>query len=172
MLLTPGSRSPCARSGDITVPIANPVTKTITVRIAVLLESCVKRLRISIANQQSPINKSPMLLLATNLRDDLEVLVVLVAHVLEQFGVGPQDEWQHDVPRLGVGAGIIDRDEDVHVPEVLAHELLGDSQLVCRRLAEVIEPALVVEPGGFDDEGVLVPPPDGIPEPRWVHVLR
>src|SRR6187401_3551610 len=104
MLLTPGSRSPCARSGDITVPIANPVTKTITVRIAVLLESCVKRLRISIANQQSAINnestinnqqspilESPMLLLAANLRDDLEVLVVLVAHVLEQFGVGPQD---------------------------------------------------------------------------------
>src|SRR5262245_2920471 len=108
-MLLIGARSPCARSGDIAVPIASPATKTITVSIP--------------RSHPSGGSEDPPLRLLF-FWDDVEVLVVLVAHVLEEFGVRAQDERQHHVPRLRAGARIIDRDDDLRVAEVLARKLL------------------------------------------------
>src|SRR5215475_8931939 len=100
MLLTPGRRSPCASIGDTAAPIASPVTNTMAVRIV----------------------SSSRFLFRACFRDDLEVLVVLVADVFEQFRVGCEHEREYHVPWPRVGARIVDRDSDLHVTEILARE--------------------------------------------------
>src|SRR6185503_2185255 len=136
MLLTPGSRSPCASIGATAAPIASPVTNTKTVRISAPLTNS-RQFTVGRGQQRvaegscllpTAYCQLPSALCLLLLRDDLEVLVVLVADVFQQFRVGSQHERKRDIPRFRVGARIVDRDEDVHVPEVLAHEALDHTQ--------------------------------------------
>src|SRR6478609_7243640 len=49
---------------------------------------------------------------------------------------------------------------------------LDDMQLLGVRRSTSIEPELVVEADGVDDERVALPPADGMPQPRWNEALR
>src|SRR5262245_23784572 len=121
MLLTPGIRSPCARSGDIAVPIARPATKTMAVRMGrssrnwfgggsqASMNCTVGRVLFfgpGVAGLESKTRPTARALrgLASFLRKDLEVLVVLVADVFQQFRVGPKNERQRDIPWLRIRA--------------------------------------------------------------------
>src|SRR6266498_5858373 len=101
----------------------------------------------------------------------LEILVVLRAHVLEQFRIGLQRQRQRHHPRTRVRLRIIDGDLDVHMAEVFATESLGHAEILRRRMAEVVEPHVLDEAGRADDEVVALPFADRIPEPRRVRIL-
>src|SRR5215467_181345 len=68
----------------------------------------------------------------------VEVFVVLIADVLEELGVRLVRELLRDGPRFRVRLRIVNRDDDVHVAEVLADESLGDAGFVRGRFAGVV----------------------------------
>src|SRR5688572_16562065 len=129
MLLMPGIRVLCAEPGTIVAPMMRPIAKIRTVRIArsslmSIPGDCAKGAwparRVKPCGEAGLQSKTRPTHLLFDLGDDVEVLVVLGAHVLEQLRVRPQDERQGDVPRPRVGLGIVDCDPDLHVAEVLA----------------------------------------------------
>src|SRR5262245_53029907 len=110
--------------------------------------------------------------MAELLSDDvLWVLVVLLADVFNQLRVRLIYGGLDDGPRARVGPRIVDRDRDVHVAEVLARVPLDDVQRIGDGMAVRVEPALVVEPFGFDDKRVAFPLADRVALPRGLHVL-
>jgi len=60
----------------------------------------------------------------------MQILLVLVAEVLEEFRVGSQMEVLRNTPRLRVDLAIVDGVSNVQVSEVAARETLDDSQRV------------------------------------------
>jgi hypothetical protein len=60
----------------------------------------------------------------------MQILLVLVAEVLEEFRVGSQMEVLRNTPRLRVDLAIVDGVSNVQVSEVAARETLEDSQRV------------------------------------------
>src|SRR5215467_2298785 len=100
--------------------------------------------------------------LLAEVMNQVEVLVVLIADVLEELGVRLIGQRLRDAPRLRVRLRVVDRHLDVHVAEILADEALGHAQLVGVGLAGVVEPSFVVETDGLDDQRVAIPVSDGI----------
>src|SRR5687767_1586352 len=117
MLFTPGIRLLCATPVAIADPINKPVRKMNAVRM-----------------------RTPL-----PLRDDLEVLVVFVADVLEQLRVWLQGELLRNRPRLRVRLRIVDRHFEVHLADIFADEAFGHTQGSSRGTAGVVQPDVVVE---------------------------
>src|SRR5215831_2948967 len=85
------------------------------------------------------------------------VAVVLVADGFHEFRIGQQAKVLGEGPSLRIRLGIIDRDLDVHVAEVLPAIPLGDLQSVGYRLALLIDPEVSVETLGMDNQHIAVP---------------
>src|SRR5688572_33501477 len=85
-------------------------------------------------------------------------LRVLVADVFDQLGVGFEMLRLHVTNRLGIGLGIIDGDGDIHVAQVAPAEALRQFHGFRVWMTETVQPGLVVEADGFDDEFISVPP--------------
>ena len=93
------------------------------------------------------------------------VLFVFVAEVFEDVGVG-QKAWVNlMVKGLVYIWGSSKVDFDIHVSEVAAVVAFHDAQGFAVRVADHIEPGLVVEAGGFHHQGVALPFADGVAEP-------
>jgi hypothetical protein len=73
---------------------------------------------------------------------------LVVAHVLDHFGVGEKFKLHRKRPGLSVGLGIVDCDFNIHVAEVVAAEALDGVKSFSMRAPAVVEPALVVEAAG------------------------
>src|SRR5262245_37892465 len=76
--------------------------------------------------------------------DVLGILVVFLADVFDELGIRLEDCGLGDRPRPRVRLRIVDGDDDVHVPEVLARVTLDDVQRVGHRMAVGVEPSLAV----------------------------
>src|SRR3970282_1183722 len=95
-----------------------------------------------------------------------EIAVVLVADEFEQLRIRQQPRVLSYGPRLRVGAGVVDRDLDLHVAEVPARRPPDNVHLLRRRFPALTEPCLAVESARLDDERVAVPRARRITEPR------
>jgi len=93
--------------------------------------------------------------------ETIQVTVVLLADVLGQLAaVAPRNVPRHR-EGLGVRTGIVDGRLIVQRLFARTRPPLGHEHLVGVRMPEVIEPAVLVEPGVLDDERVLAfPVPD------------
>src|ERR1700680_5239273 len=92
-------------------------------------------------------------------------IFLVLAHALDEFGVGEKFKLQRKRPGLGVGLGIVDGDFNIHVTEVAAAEAFDGVKSFGMRPAAVIYPALVVEASPVNHEPVAVPLAYRITEP-------
>src|SRR5437764_1230339 len=95
-----------------------------------------------------------------------QALVIFLARVLHDLPIGAQRERPRVVPLLGERLGIVHDHFVRDVPEVRARETLNEVQLIAVRVADRVEPRLVVEVDRVDDERVAFPMADRIAEPR------
>lgn len=84
-------------------------------------------------------------------------LRVFVADVLDQLVVGLQHLRLDLANRFRVGLRIVNRDLNVHVPEIAAAETLRQLHDITMRVAEPVQPGFVVETDRFDDQRVAIP---------------
>src|SRR2546421_5475312 len=94
----------------------------------------------------------------------LAVFFVLT-DAFDQLHVGIQLEGKIYAPRFRVRLGIIERDLDIKMAEVAAMKTFGHAKGIGMGMAVIIEPAPVVEAGGFGNQRVAFPMTDGISEP-------
>jgi len=87
-------------------------------------------------------------------------LVVLVADVLENLFTGGEVQESSHFPRPRVSAGIVDRDLDLHVPEIGTAVALDDVRFLRLRTAGQVLPHAVVETDGVDHQCVALPSAD------------
>ncbi len=85
------------------------------------------------------------------------VLLVFVAEIFEDVSVGLKLVRHLDGEGLRVHLRIVDRNLDVHVAEIAAAIAFHDPHGFAVRVAERVEPCLVVESDRVDDQRVLVP---------------
>src|SRR5205814_301404 len=90
--------------------------------------------------------------------DVLGVLFVLLADVLHQLFVRSETCRETDGERLRVRARIVNRDFAHKRAQIFARPAFDRVQLLSVRVAAEIEPELVVEPDGVDDERVAIVP--------------
>src|SRR5688572_15763729 len=101
------------------------------------------------------------------------VLVVFDADVFENFAVGrPQFGVKTHVEWPGKRARIVDRHDSRQLRELGPRPPLDGVQLLGVRRAAAIEPELVVEADGVDDERVAIPASDRVAEPCRRGSLR
>src|SRR5215469_5542494 len=75
----------------------------------------------------------------------VHVAVVFIAHVFDEFAIRHECQWQRYGPGLRIGLGVIYRDFDIHVAEILAAEPLRDAELARCGMTIVIEPYFIIE---------------------------
>ena len=73
-------------------------------------------------------------------------------------------------PGPGIGLGVVDRDLNVHVPEVLAPEARRHVQRLRGGLSQLIQPDPSIETSGVDDQRVAFPFTGRVSMPRWLDV--
>src|SRR5437870_724236 len=95
----------------------------------------------------------------------LQVAVVFVTDGFHEFRVRQQTHVLREGPWPGIRFGVVDRDLNVHVPEILPVEPLDDVQRFGCRLALLIQPELSIETLRVDNERVAVPPARRIAQP-------
>ena len=92
------------------------------------------------------------------LADDVrEVLVVFVADVLHQLVIVLIDRVAVQRKRLRVCPRILDGDFVVQVIEIRTPIALDHVQMVGVRMAREVEPELLVEPDGIDEQRIAFP---------------
>ena len=101
-----------------------------------------------------------------------DAAALVLADVFEQLGIGRQQSLALDRERPREHLRIVDGDLVVQVAEVAAAETLGQTERLGLWMSGAVEPTLVVEPGGRDDQRVAFPSSDRVAEPRRVRVLR
>ena len=89
-----------------------------------------------------------------------EVQIISRARDFTQLPVWPQLVIERCRPGLRQRLGIFHGDVEFHVIVVHAPEALDDVQLLCVRVADAVEPGLVVKPDRIHDQG-CVPIPMG-----------
>src|SRR4029434_10495013 len=95
--------------------------------------------------------------------------VVLADELLNVVSFGEAKKTP-DFPWSGVGAGILDRDLEIHVPHVDPAVAFDYVQLFSLRSA-TFEPPFVVEAPRVDDECVTLPRSNRMTEPRGIEVF-
>ena len=98
------------------------------------------------------------------------ILLVLVAHVLDQLGVWREPHLHIDRPRLRIRLRIVECHVQLHVADIEAPEPLRDMQCLGVRTAGQVEPCPIVEPGAVHDERVALPVADRVPHPRRIGI--
>src|ERR1041385_8011562 len=101
----------------------------------------------------------------------LPILLVL-AHVLNEFGVRIQFEPQRGRPRLTISNRVLKRELDIHLTQVFPLKTFDKAQLIAMRVSRRIEPALIVQAPRVDDQRVALPFAYGISKPCGIHFLR
>src|SRR5579883_2142822 len=86
--------------------------------------------------------------------DRMRSVALIVANVLNHFGVCQKLELHGERPRFCVGLGIVDDDFRVHVTEIAAAEAFDGTKSLRMRAAAIVEPAFVVEPARVNYEPV------------------
>src|SRR5579864_4058271 len=99
-----------------------------------------------------------------------QVPFIFVADVFENIGVGLEMDVVADSKWPGVIDRIVESDRDFHVAEVAAAESLGHMHRFAARMAEGVEPGLVVEPRGLDYQSACFPLSGGVAEPGRFRV--
>src|SRR4029077_12862 len=100
-----------------------------------------------------------------------DVLIILDAEVLHDFGVLKQGRMAVERERPGISAGVVDGDFIVQVTRIGPAITLDYVKLLGMRMADAIEPKLVVESHRVYDERVSIPFAAGIAEPTGIEVL-
>src|SRR5579862_9880560 len=75
----------------------------------------------------------------------LQRLLVLGADLVHQIGIHHDAHLQPDVPGLGVGFGIVDRDADIEMPEVRPADFLADFGCGGEHASVPIDPGVVAQ---------------------------
>src|SRR5262245_16192207 len=102
----------------------------------------------------------------------LQVAVVFVTDGFHEFRVRQQTQVLREGPLPGIRVGVVNRDLNVHVPEIFPVEPLDDVQRFGCRLALLIQPELSIETFRVDNERVAVPPARRIAQPCGRSVRR
>src|SRR5579872_4948634 len=111
--------------------------------------------------------------LACVLPDDVNhVLIVLVANILNDFGVGKKRGVAIEGERPGVSGGIVDGDIKIQMIQIGSAVAFGHVQFFSVGMGGEIEPELVVEAYGIDYQGVAFPLSDGVAVPSRFGVWR
>src|SRR6266446_202529 len=101
----------------------------------------------------------------------LPILLVL-AHVLDEFGVRIQLEPQCGRPRFTISNRVLKRELDIHLTQVLPLKTLDNAELIAMRVSRRIEPALIVQAALVYDQRVALPFTYGISKPCRIHFRR
>src|SRR6266516_213694 len=102
----------------------------------------------------------------------LQFAVVFVTDGFHEFRVRQQTHVLREGPWPGIRVGVVDRDLNIHVAEILPAEPLDDVQRFGCRLALLIQPELSIETLRVDNERVAVPPARRIPQPCGRGICR
>src|SRR5262249_19779596 len=102
------------------------------------------------------------------------IFFVLAADELDQIGGRLQLEvLRRRGPRLCVGLRVVDGRDDFQITELRTADPLDDVERVAGGTSLLgVEPDLVVEPSGVDDERVAVPAAGRVSKPGGIHVRR
>src|SRR6266850_5989947 len=102
----------------------------------------------------------------------LRVLLVFLADVFHQFFAGQETCVERHLERLGVCAGIINRDFIDQIAKILSRIPFNRVQLLGVRMAAEIEPELVIESDRIDDESVSLEVSNRMAVPGRVEIFR
>src|ERR1051326_7747421 len=109
-------------------------------------------------------------------RRDIPVLEpqhLVVAKRFNQLAVGNERQRDGIRPRLHERLRVIDRNDEIHMPDSGPLEALNNMQRVAIRVGPFCaEPSAIAEPDALDDEHVSFPPADGIAEPCRLHFTQ
>ena len=94
-----------------------------------------------------------------------EVLFIFGADSFENIGVGQEVKAIFDGERFGVHLGVIESHFYIHMSEIAAMVTLLDAEIFTVRMADYIEPGLVVEASRLHHQRVAFPMPRGVAEP-------
>src|SRR5579864_1332281 len=101
-----------------------------------------------------------------------EVQIVTRAGNFSQLPFRPQFIVKDRGPGFHQGLGIFHGDSQFQVVEIYAMETLGNVQLIAVRMAEPVEPGLVVKSDGIHDQRrISLPMADGTSHPKRVRVF-
>src|SRR5215469_4905234 len=100
----------------------------------------------------------------------LNVLLVLIANVVQQVRIQRDDLIQLDGPGFRVCFGIVHGDFDFEIPEIRSPEAFCDSCDICQRIPRSIEPNSILKTCGLDYQGVSFPLASGVSVPGWVRI--
>src|SRR3954470_14777821 len=101
----------------------------------------------------------------------MRIPLVLLADVLHNVVARQQAMRGVDGEGLGVGARVVDRDVLIQIPEAGARVALDGVKLLSMRVADEIEPELVVETNAIDNPGVALPFADGVSVPARIGIF-
>ena len=99
-------------------------------------------------------------------------ITLIFADVLQQVRVRRQQPLRFHREGPGKHFRIVDGHFEIHVAEVATPESFGNAKRFGLRMSGAVEPALVVETRGGDDECVSLPSPDRVPQPGRIGILR
>src|SRR5262249_37717722 len=97
--------------------------------------------------------------------------LALGAELVDELRIGLELLREGDCEWLRVDLRIVDRDLNLERPEIRTSDLLRHLRDIAHRAAPRVNPQIVAEAPGLDDERVAFPMPDRIAVPRGVHVL-
>src|SRR5579862_789142 len=100
-----------------------------------------------------------------------EEVVVVLAYFFPDVPARLQIVIEVCSPGLRISLGIVDRNINGQGVMADATDALCEVQILAVRMAHLIEPGLIVETNGIDDEGVPLPFADRISHPRGANVL-
>src|ERR1035441_5323633 len=101
----------------------------------------------------------------------VRVDIELVAHVLVNFPVRKQRVSTVERMGLSESLGVVQSNIDAKVPQIRALVALGNMQLIAVRHPLPVQPGLIVEPYGIDNQSVAVPLGYRVPHPQRVQIL-
>src|SRR5262249_56907685 len=90
--------------------------------------------------------------------------------VCRELGMRRQQPVAFDRDRPGEHFRIVERHLEIHVAEVAAAHALREPKRFGLWMSAAVEPRLVVESRGRHDEGVALPSPDRVSQPRRVRI--
>src|SRR6185295_1001328 len=96
--------------------------------------------------------------------------VVFVADELDELGIRHQALLDREGKWPSERLGVVHRDLDLERADIEPPKAFGHFQLVARRCAVLVDPRLIPEARGLNDERVALPVTGGVPIPPRLNV--
>src|SRR5215831_20508971 len=101
----------------------------------------------------------------------LQILLILVANVLQEIRVKKQVVVLRNGPGLGVNLGVVYGELDLQMSEIRAPEAFDNMKGIAVRTAAGKNPLVIIEARRIDNQRVAVPFSDGVSRPGGIGIF-